>query len=82
MKLTDPWFEAEFVGRIAKSGTAHHWQGAEIEGAQAVFLYLRTLLRQGRRRGLRRLPCVASGSQVLYYGRTGEAHTEHFPGAD
>jgi uncharacterized protein YbcV (DUF1398 family) len=22
------------------------------------------------------------GRRVLYYGRTGEAHTEHFPGAD
>lgn len=38
MKLTDPWFEAEFVGHISESGSFRR-QGADINGAQAVLLY-------------------------------------------
>ncbi len=43
-------------------------------------LHLQGLLRQGRRGGLRRLPGLHPGKRVLYWGRTGETHTEYFPG--
>lgn len=39
MRLTDPWFEAEFIGNIRDDGKGHRRQGDQIEGAQAVFLY-------------------------------------------
>jgi hypothetical protein len=35
-RLTDPWFEAEFIGGITSSG---FHRLPSIEGAQAVFLY-------------------------------------------
>jgi len=38
-RLSDPWFEAEFIGHISEDGRSYRRQGGEIEGAQAVFLY-------------------------------------------
>ena len=35
--LADPWFEAEFIGRV--SGAGHTRQGGEINGAQGIFFY-------------------------------------------
>lgn len=37
MKLTDPWFEAEFVGEISPHGSFRRLPS--IEGAQALFLW-------------------------------------------
>lgn len=37
MKLTDPWFEAEFYGHV--SGGGFQRQGAQIDGAQGLFLW-------------------------------------------
>lgn len=37
MRLTDPWFEAEFIGRMTATGW--HRQGAQLEGAQGLLLY-------------------------------------------
>lgn len=37
MKLTDPWFEAEFIGAITE--TSFRRLGGSIDGAQGVFLY-------------------------------------------
>ncbi len=39
MRLTDSWFEAEFIGHIAEDGRSYRRQGDAIEGAQAVLLY-------------------------------------------
>jgi hypothetical protein len=38
VKLTDPWFEAEFIGQISDIGSFRRL-GANIDGAQGVFLY-------------------------------------------
>ena len=38
MRLTDPWFEAEFIGNIGPDGSFRR-QGANIDGAQGIFLY-------------------------------------------
>lgn len=37
MKLTDPWFEAEFYG--AATPTTHHRQGGAIAGAQGISMW-------------------------------------------
>ena len=37
MRLTDPWFEAEFYGQATETGYTR--QGANIEGAQGLFLW-------------------------------------------
>ncbi len=37
MRLTDPWFEAEFYGNATESSLRR--QGADIEGAQGVVLF-------------------------------------------
>lgn len=37
MRLTDPWFEAEFYGNA--SAHTHHRQGDNIEGAQGILLF-------------------------------------------
>lgn len=39
MKLTDPWFEAEFIGRVDPATGSHARQGGQIDGAQGLFLY-------------------------------------------
>lgn len=37
MRLTDPWFEAEFYGNATATG--YRRQGAQIEGAQGLVMY-------------------------------------------
>ena len=37
-KLTDPWFEAEFVGEAGEDGSFRHQEGA-LHGAQGLFLW-------------------------------------------
>ena len=37
-RLTDPWFEAEFIGRANEQGGFTR-QGVAIDGAQGVFLW-------------------------------------------
>jgi hypothetical protein len=37
VRLTDPWFEAEFYGNV--TGGSFCCQGASIEGAQGIFLF-------------------------------------------
>lgn len=38
MKLTDPWFEAEFYGDVAADGSRHR-RGVQLDGAQGLFLW-------------------------------------------
>lgn len=38
MRLTDPWFEAEFIGDITETSTFRRL-GGHIQGAQGVFFY-------------------------------------------
>lgn len=38
MKLTDPWFDAKFIGGYSADGKSHH-ELPSIEGAQGVFFW-------------------------------------------
>lgn len=39
VKLSDPWFAAEFYGEINEADQSHRQQGERIEGAQGLFLW-------------------------------------------
>jgi hypothetical protein len=39
MKLTEPWFEAEFIAHVDAGSGGHVRQGDQLEGAQGVFIY-------------------------------------------
>lgn len=39
MRLTDPWFEAEFYGHVSSDRDSYQRQGSSIDGAQGVFLW-------------------------------------------